>query len=175
MSEEEGFLRALEDNPADEAALLVYADWLEERGDVRGEFLRLLLAPIPTRLRQLAAQLEPGWVAKVRRRWLRGKLFVLRGLQPGREYPLYEGDNLIGHPDEVPVDIDLTDQEPPDRVWASRQHAVIHCQDAAWTIEDLNSSNGTYLNRRRVYPGQRQALEAKDIIQIGSIQLRVEV
>jgi len=29
--------------------------------------------------------------------------------------------NFIGRADEKPVDIDLEDQEPPDRVWCSRQ------------------------------------------------------
>ena len=80
-------------------------------------------------------------------------------------------------PDEKPVDIDLEDQEPPDRVWTSRQHAVLEWDDAAGslTLEDLNSSNGTYLNRGRVYPGQKQSLMVGDVIQIGTIHLRVKV
>jgi carbon storage regulator len=39
--EEEPFLRAIAAGPDDEATRLVYADWLEERGDPLGEFLRL--------------------------------------------------------------------------------------------------------------------------------------
>jgi uncharacterized protein (TIGR02996 family) len=35
------FLRWIQADPIDEAKLLIYADWLEERGDPRGEFLRL--------------------------------------------------------------------------------------------------------------------------------------
>jgi uncharacterized protein (TIGR02996 family) len=34
------FLSAILDNPRDDAALLVYADWLEERGDSRSTYLR---------------------------------------------------------------------------------------------------------------------------------------
>jgi uncharacterized protein (TIGR02996 family) len=41
MSNDEGFLRAIQKNPEDDAFRLVYADWLEERGDLRGEYLRL--------------------------------------------------------------------------------------------------------------------------------------
>ena len=41
MTEEEGFLRAIEENPEDDATRLVFADWLEERGDWRAEFVRL--------------------------------------------------------------------------------------------------------------------------------------
>jgi predicted component of type VI protein secretion system len=40
-------------------------------------------------------------------------------------------------------------------------------------IEDLNSSNGTYVNRSRVPPGKQQGLKANDIIQIGEVQLKV--
>lgn len=35
------FLRSLQDRPLDEANFLIYADWLEERADPRGNFLRL--------------------------------------------------------------------------------------------------------------------------------------
>jgi uncharacterized protein (TIGR02996 family) len=41
MSDESAFLRAIADNPGDESCRLVFADWLEERGDWRSEFLRL--------------------------------------------------------------------------------------------------------------------------------------
>jgi uncharacterized protein (TIGR02996 family) len=44
MREEEGFLQAIQANPDDDLSRLVYADWLDERGDPRGEFLRLQLA-----------------------------------------------------------------------------------------------------------------------------------
>lgn len=103
------------------------------------------------------------------------KLVVLRGLKIGMEYPIYEGLNFIGRADEKPVDIDLEDQEPPDRVWCSRQHAVINFENNCLTIEDLNSSNGTYVNRSRVYPGQKRPLNVGDVIQIGSVQLKVKV
>jgi uncharacterized protein (TIGR02996 family) len=36
----DGFLRAILDEPDDDVHRLVYADWLEERGDPRGEFIR---------------------------------------------------------------------------------------------------------------------------------------
>jgi uncharacterized protein (TIGR02996 family) len=38
---DEAFLRAILDDPDDDAPRLVYADWLEERDDPRGEFIRL--------------------------------------------------------------------------------------------------------------------------------------
>jgi hypothetical protein len=105
------------------------------------------------------------------------KLVVRRGQKIGAEFPVYPDYNYIGRADEKPVDIDLEDQEPPDRVWCSRQHAVIHYDEAAGiiTIEDLNSSNGTYVNRNRVYPGQKKQLFPNDTIQIGTVHMQVKV
>src|SRR5262249_51734963 len=39
--EAEGFLQAILAAPEDDTPRLVYADWLEERGDPRGEFIRI--------------------------------------------------------------------------------------------------------------------------------------
>src|SRR5437867_9522836 len=41
MAQEEGFLRAIIEEPDDVGLRLIYADWLEERGDPRGEFIRV--------------------------------------------------------------------------------------------------------------------------------------
>src|SRR5262245_51089708 len=41
MNAETPFLEAIKAAPDDVAARLVYADWLEERGDQRGELIRL--------------------------------------------------------------------------------------------------------------------------------------
>lgn len=41
MTEEQSFLNAILSNPADTTAKLVYADWLDDRGDHRAEILRL--------------------------------------------------------------------------------------------------------------------------------------
>ncbi|MEK6238729.1 MAG: SUMF1/EgtB/PvdO family nonheme iron enzyme [Planctomycetales bacterium] len=39
---EQAFLKEIAANPADDAPRLIFADWLEERGDLRAELLRLL-------------------------------------------------------------------------------------------------------------------------------------
>jgi hypothetical protein len=103
------------------------------------------------------------------------KLVVLRGQKRNAEYPLFEGSNFVGRADEKPVDVDLEDQEPPDRVWSSRQHACIHFEEGQLSIEDLNSSNGTFVNRARIYPGAKKPLNVNDVIQIGNVQLKVIV
>jgi uncharacterized protein (TIGR02996 family) len=79
MSDEPGFLRELLAHPDDRTTRLVYADWLDEQGDVRGEFLRLelRLAELPRhdervpwiedRLRELRQRIDPGWLAQLDR------------------------------------------------------------------------------------------------------------
>jgi FHA domain len=103
----------------------------------------------------------------------KARLVIVRGLRPKWEYPIFEGRNIIGRADEQPVEIDLQPQEPEDRIWSSRQHAVITCTAGAMVIEDLNSTNGTYVNRKRVPPGEKLALAKDDIIQIGEVQMQV--
>jgi uncharacterized protein (TIGR02996 family) len=70
-------LRAVLANPDDSALRGVYADWLEERGDPRGEFLRIAqrLAALPrkakrrgplvARLEELRPVIDPAWRALV--------------------------------------------------------------------------------------------------------------
>lgn len=41
-SEDDAFMRAIASQPQDEAVWLIYADWLEERDDPRGAYLRAL-------------------------------------------------------------------------------------------------------------------------------------
>ena len=101
------------------------------------------------------------------------KMIVLRGQQKEIEYRLVPGNNLIGRTDSKPVDIDLDKQEDPKKIWVSRQHAVIHVGENV-SIEDLNSSNGTYVNRERIFPGQKTTLKPGDMIQIGSVLLKLQ-
>src|SRR5271168_4564759 len=43
MNEDRAFVLAILEKPDDDARKLVYADWLEERGDPRAEYLRLMM------------------------------------------------------------------------------------------------------------------------------------
>jgi uncharacterized protein (TIGR02996 family) len=79
MDNDEAFLRAIADNPADNAPRLIYADWLDERGDSRAEFLRVQSAlgkqtpdkstfrKLCKREQYLVGQLDSTWVQRVRR------------------------------------------------------------------------------------------------------------
>ncbi|MCZ2342902.1 MAG: FHA domain-containing protein [Bacteroidales bacterium] len=99
---------------------------------------------------------------------------VVRGERLHVGYPLLEGKNLIGRSADKPVDIDLVGQEPEDQIWTSRQHALVTLHHGQIVIEDLNSLNGTFVNRLRIHPGQQRLLKPGDVVQVGTVQLRVE-
>ncbi len=53
----------------------------------------------------------------------------------------------------------------------SRRHARLVATPAGHTLEDLESSNGTWVNGLRLEPGVPQAVRAGDAIQVGPISL----
>src|SRR5262245_36056075 len=73
MDEEAGFIAAMHAEPTDRTVLLVYADWLDERNDPRGQYLRLLVADEPDRdqLQQLCLTLDPWWLNRIANRHCR--------------------------------------------------------------------------------------------------------
>src|SRR4051794_7301400 len=82
-------------------------------------------------------------------------LRVVEGRFPGAEIDLHAGANVLGRQDGPRVDVDLTHQEYPDRVWVSRRHALLSVADHHVTVEDLGSLNGTWVNRVEVPRGTR--------------------
>src|SRR5947209_16592307 len=79
MNEEETLIRAVLAAPRDPSPRLVYADWLEERGDLRAEYLRTLyeldsraatdegVGELRSRMQKLQAGIDPLWVALMNR------------------------------------------------------------------------------------------------------------
>jgi len=73
MVDDTAFIRAIQADPHDDAPRLIYADWLEEHGDPRSEFVRTLVARAAepskrkhqTRLRTLRKQFDPLWLAAI--------------------------------------------------------------------------------------------------------------
>jgi DNA-binding winged helix-turn-helix (wHTH) protein len=70
---------------------------------------------------------------------------------------LMEGENVIGRGEEVAIRIDVDG--------VSRRHARIVAEDGRYTLEDLGSKNGTYLDERRLE--QPAALEDGDAFRLG--------
>jgi FHA domain-containing protein len=61
---------------------------------------------------------------------------------------------------------------PLDDASVSARHAVLAYRDRGWWIEDLGSTNGTFLNGRPV--DRRTPVSAGDQIEIGAVRLRFE-
>lgn len=99
---------------------------------------------------------EPAAKAAHARR--RAVLLIRTGDFAGTRYELGDGETLIGR--NPTTDITLLDEG------ASREHALVLYDDenARWAIEDLQSTNGTKVNGKRV---RSQPLAPGDEIQIG--------
>ncbi len=67
-------------------------------------------------------------------------------------------------------DIDLTDQGSASTS-VSRRHARLVVQGSQVFVEDMNSTNSTYLNRQRLQPGQRFLLNPGDELRLGGVIL----
>jgi len=78
---------------------------------------------------------------------------------------------VIGREDpisEIFPDLDLTGFGGMEK-GVSRKHAVIHCSGADYTVEDMGSTNGTYVNRKKVLPNTPQAIKPGDEIRFGKL------
>src|SRR5262249_39153354 len=105
----------------------------------------------------------------------RPRLVVLRGVKAGVEYPLHEGESLLGRSDEHPADVDLAEQEPPDRIWIARRHSAITWEEGVLSIQDVDGPGGTFVNRRRVHPSCKLALRDGDVLHVGNVIMKVVV
>jgi hypothetical protein len=105
------------------------------------------------------------------------KLVIERGRSAGKHFPLCEEESQIGRWDAdggIFPDVDLDADDPEAKV--SRRHARIILRGGQYFIEDLGSTNGTFINRgRRLLPGDRQALLDGDEIIVGKTFLRFHV
>src|SRR6266851_3934284 len=55
----------------------------------------------------------------------------------------------------------------------SRAHVIVRDNDGELTVEDLSSSNGTYLDGKRLEPGQQYPLRIDQPVYIGASLLTV--
>jgi hypothetical protein len=91
-----------------------------------------------------------------------GPTLVVRsgGGRTGEQFRIERTQTTIGRSPDC--DIFLDD------VTVSRRHAIVARGTPTFTIEDLGSLNGTFLNRRRI---ERAELESGDEVQIGKYRL----
>jgi hypothetical protein len=96
----------------------------------------------------------------------RARLVVERGggLTAGAVFAV-DGTTTIGRA----ADADIPIEDP----FASGRHARVYEDDGRCFVEDMSSTNGTFLNGRRV--GARERLRAQDRIRIGDTEFRYEL
>ena len=88
-------------------------------------------------------------------------------LLPGRT------EVVVGREDPVSnvfPEIDLTDHGG-DEGGVSRRHARIFIHGTQVFVEDLNSTNYTYINQQRLTPGQPHPLDDGDELRFGRVKL----
>lgn len=91
-------------------------------------------------------------------------LVFLAGPIAGRRYRLADGEYVVGRRSDCQIFV------PDMRV--SRQHARVWKQAETWTVEDLGSNNGTYVNGVRLTAAA--PLRSDDEITIANNRIRVE-
>ena len=115
--------------------LFVYGAVRVVRSDLRTAGQNRIVLPPPTRRRRRDAQTQPGRRAP-------SYLVVTEGSLAGTRVPLTGAPVLIGRADDSTLV--LADD------YVSTRHARISQQDNVWYLDDLGSTNGTYLGQMRV-------------------------
>ena len=101
---------------------------------------------------------------------------TLHFLDSGKLLPLEDRTEFtfgrVSNAQPIMPDIDLT----PFQAYAygvSRLHAVIKHEERRISIRDLGSSNGTYINGRRITPLVDQELNQGDIVSLGKLKIQI--
>ena len=121
-------------------------------------------APVSNRTARKAARSAGGGTARTSRRG--GTPKNLRVIEPaaqkGRTFPL--GDEItVGRAAGCSVTLDDT--------YVSQIHSRVFARDGKIFVEDLGSTNGTYLNRARVMGPM--VMSSGDRLQVGSVVLEL--
>ncbi len=92
-------------------------------------------------------------------RYKRGmaSLVTSKGPNPGQRFTLLRDSLLIGRQEDADIYLES--------LAVSRQHARIFCHDEEYFVEDVGSSNGTFINGRRI--SGPTPLTEHDALQIG--------
>ncbi len=132
-----------------------------------GASLEAVLAPAPVEAAPVAPPLPPPPVGP--------RLVVAAS---GAEIPLPAGEEiLIGREDPVSgvyPDIDLT-PHGGEEGGVSRRHARLIVEGGNYYVEDLDSTNFTFVNKQKLTPQTRQPLHDGDEIRCGRVALILKV
>ena len=116
--------------------------------------------PAPASNRTMAIDLDQLAAPK---KSVRGWLVVIEGQQKGTDFRLYGGLNRLGA--GADNDIVVTDE------YLSANHAEIRIEDNAYTFIDHGSTNGSFVNDRRV---SKEEVIDNDRIRLGRTEFRIK-
>lgn len=125
---------------------------------------------VPTTASAVVAPLEPDQIPPNAPRTL-AAFFVNFDANPlGQYWAVHQGQNLVGRKGSG-VELHLEIDHPT----TSSRHATIHAaaRPGRLKVEDLGSTNGTYVNERRLEPGERRTLQTGDSLRFGGFSVTV--
>jgi FHA domain len=124
-----------------------------------------------------ALQAAPSGDPSLKAKGAHARLVIERGASVGLVFNLTADESYIGRWDAdngTFPDVDLDAHDPEAKV--SRRHARILRNNGKYTVEDLGSTNGTFVNRgRRLLPGTPHALQDGAEIIVGKTFLRFNI
>ena len=94
-----------------------------------------------------------------------------------KEVPIEEDKKLILFSKETKITLTIKhfdkigrnhQQELKDFKTISREHCKVYFENGYWYIEDLGSTNGTFLNGKKLMPYQKARIKDEDEIKISS-------
>lgn len=97
-------------------------------------------------------------------RKIRAYLEVIKGSEEGNIYYLEEGEVVVGRHENCDIAVD--------DVEISRKHLKLYEEHNRWFVQDLGSTNGTYVNKLRV---DRYRINPGDKIKVGQTYFRFNV
>jgi len=93
--------------------------------------------------------------------------------KPGTMFIVFQGKS-IPITSRITIGRDADNAIELDDVMVSRHHAVIQKVKDEFFVEDLNSTNGTFVNTQPVPAGKYVRLHQSDIIRIGRAELSMQ-
>jgi hypothetical protein len=90
-----------------------------------------------------------------------GWFVAMSGEQKGEDFRLHEGKNMVGSGAEAQIVLRDTT--------VSGQHASLRFEDGKFILTDLDSSNGTYQNDKKI---AREELNDNDMIRFGEVTVK---
>jgi pSer/pThr/pTyr-binding forkhead associated (FHA) protein len=85
------------------------------------------------------------------------RLTIIKGFNKGEVYPLEADEIIIGRGEENEIVLNIAE--------VSRTHAVLTKAEEGFMIKDLGSTNGTYVDKKKV--GEKYLLKPGDTIMLG--------